>query len=179
MLHGSLGIEQVAVRQNPNAGEGFQETHGSHGFFEKLFHTTVTRGRQTLQAGIKKFSEFAVHPCDFPQSHALQEFPANATLCTSVRYRAAYSGEPQPGPAIPALQGIPGRPTGGEIGHHWTAVSALPCGSVCRSGTPRKVWETQNMAPTGANFTALQCTNHQQHAARYGPAQHIRRKTCL
>jgi hypothetical protein len=150
--HGSLGIARIAVRQSANAGEGFWELHGLLGYLKKLFHATVIRGRQALQAGIKNFRNMlcirAISPNPMPSKH-LRRTPCCAT----------YSGEPQPGPAIPALQGDSGRTTGVQPGHLWGC--QLP---PCPSARPAKRIPPECMGnaiygPTGANFKEHPCTN--------------------
>jgi len=66
MMHGSLGTERVAVRRNPNGGEGFVETHGLHGNLWKLFYAAVNWGHHVDQTGTKRIFEKSCAAVRFP-----------------------------------------------------------------------------------------------------------------
>jgi len=85
MSHGSLGVARHAMRQNSMAGEVFRETHGLHGYFAKLFHSTAIRCQLALSADPKSFRTLPCNPCESPLPHALQGFAANITPCAGVR----------------------------------------------------------------------------------------------
>ena len=142
MPHGSLGIERVAVRRSANAGKGFRETHGLLGNLGKLFHVAVRRGRRTLQADRKKFSEYAVHPCGSPLPHALQGFAANAMPCAEVRPECDQGGFPHRAPFRPGHPCPTARPRPGHTRETWA-----PLGCTCTAWprhdlaeTPRNAW---------------------------------------
>jgi integrase len=162
MPHGSLGIERVAVRRSANAGKGFRETHGLLGNLGKLFHVAVRRGRRTLQADRKKFSEYAVHPCGSPLPHALQGFAANAMPCAEVRPECDQGGFPHRAPFRPGHPCPTARPRPGHTRETWA-----PLGCTC-TALPGTIWPK----PLGIHGDSFLSTQKYAASIRVA-AQHI------
>ena len=119
------------MRQSANAGEGFWELHGLLGYLKKLFHATVIRGRQALQAGIKNFRNM---------------------LCDLLRRATTWPGHPC---ATGLLRTHHRRATWAPLG-----MQLPPCPSARPAKRiPPECMGNAIYGPTGANFKEHPCTN--------------------
>lgn len=158
--HRSLRTERTAVRQNANTGEGSWESHGFLGNFRN-FSCNCLRGLITFsRPRPEKFLAGAVHPCDFPQVHALHAFAANVMLGAAVRLRSC-PGEQIFTPAKLPPGGLPKRSTDVETRQPGLHLQLPGPGLGLRKGNLSKSMEIQFYGPKTDTAGEYISTNQQ------------------